>query len=166
MNFIEKYKIPENEDEESVERSLLSRGDPLQNPDHWILVRFIFAFTSDCSLTPEQHASPVQAHTCFDGVDLPLLGVAKLLDQSLPENDDWTDFDVYQYAMYRPVALFAEFGGLVRQLIVVLSNVLTSRQGLNGTAVARFSFRGFFFLSLTQYCRYTPMLSFTLRLQL
>ncbi|KAJ6534713.1 hypothetical protein B0H10DRAFT_1972366 [Mycena sp. CBHHK59/15] len=98
MNFIEKYKIPENEAEESVERSLLARGDPLQNPDHWIL-----------------HASPVQAHTCFDGVDLPLLGVAKLLDQSLPENDDWTDFDVYQYTMYRPVALFAEFGGLAVQ---------------------------------------------------
>ncbi|KAJ6556664.1 hypothetical protein B0H10DRAFT_1967607 [Mycena sp. CBHHK59/15] len=70
-------------------------GNPACNPDHW-----------------PDHVLPVQTHTCFDSVDLPLLGPAALLEQPVPEDDTCTDFDLYLYMMYRPITRFAEFGGL------------------------------------------------------
>ncbi|KAJ7882432.1 hypothetical protein B0H14DRAFT_2565413 [Mycena olivaceomarginata] len=71
--------------------------DPAHNPDHW-----------------SNHILPVRGHTCFDGVDLPLLGPSKLLKQPVPDDDDAsTDFNAYQYIMYRPATVFQEFGGII-----------------------------------------------------
>ncbi|KAJ7718217.1 hypothetical protein B0H14DRAFT_2643408 [Mycena olivaceomarginata] len=73
-----------------------NNADPAHNPDHW-----------------SNHILPVRGHTCFDGVDLPLLGPSKLLKQPVPDDDDTsTDFDAYQYIMYRPATVFQEFGGI------------------------------------------------------
>ncbi|KAJ7818068.1 hypothetical protein B0H14DRAFT_2601563 [Mycena olivaceomarginata] len=74
-----------------------NNADPAHNPDHW-----------------SNHILPVRGHTCFDGVDLPLLGPSKLLKQPVPNDDDAsTDFDAYQYIMYRPATVFQEFGGII-----------------------------------------------------
>lgn len=42
-----------------------------------------------------------------------------LLAQPTPDDDNApTDFDLYQYMMWRPFTKFAEFGGLVRPLAI------------------------------------------------
>ena len=64
-----------------------------------------------------QHVLPVQPHTCFNGVDLPLLGPAALLEQPLPQDDTCSNFDLYLYMSYRPLTRFSEFGGLVSSLL-------------------------------------------------
>ncbi|KAF7348819.1 hypothetical protein MVEN_01401900 [Mycena venus] len=72
-----------------------ARADPAQN-EHW-----------------PDFICPVRERTCFDGVDLPLIGVTKLLEQPIPgDSTTTTDFDLYQYIMYRPATKYAEFGGL------------------------------------------------------
>ncbi|KAF7335035.1 hypothetical protein MVEN_02253700 [Mycena venus] len=87
VNFIEKY--------ESKDLAPPESGDPVQNPDEW----------------PDK-ICPVIPHTCFDGVDCPLLPAQSLLAQPLPDDDTCTDFDLFQYLMYRPITRFAEFGGI------------------------------------------------------
>lgn len=53
-------------------------------------------------------------------MDLPLLGVVQLLQQPIPDDlTTATDFDLYQYMMYRHVTRFAEFGGSVHVLYTV-----------------------------------------------
>ncbi|KAJ6488698.1 hypothetical protein C8R47DRAFT_492859 [Mycena vitilis] len=74
----------------------LMKKDPVQNPETW-----------------PDFISQVQTHTCFDGADLPLRGMEFLLRQPIPEDNTATDFDLYQYMMYRPITQFAEFGGLM-----------------------------------------------------
>ncbi|KAJ7657955.1 hypothetical protein B0H17DRAFT_1145753 [Mycena rosella] len=56
----------------------------------------------------------VRIHSCFEQLDIPLLPIKALLDQPIPnDNTTYTDFDLYQYAMWRPFTKFAEFGGLL-----------------------------------------------------
>ncbi|KAJ7190603.1 hypothetical protein GGX14DRAFT_407851 [Mycena pura] len=72
MTFIEKYN------ERVVDHG---RGDPQQNPLSW-----------------PDFISPVKGHTCFNGVELPLLDVINLLEQPIPDDTTIsTDFDLYQY---------------------------------------------------------------------
>jgi hypothetical protein len=72
-----------------------------------------YTIVADANLL-SQFICPVREHTCFDGVDLPLLGVSKLLEQPIPDDfTTTTDFDLYQYIMYRPATKYAEFGGLI-----------------------------------------------------
>ncbi|KAJ7654845.1 hypothetical protein B0H17DRAFT_1146640 [Mycena rosella] len=55
----------------------------------------------------------VRIHSCFEQLDIPLLPIKALLDQPIPnDNTMYKDFDLYQYAMWRPFTKFAEFGGL------------------------------------------------------
>ncbi|KAJ7107453.1 hypothetical protein C8R44DRAFT_885466 [Mycena epipterygia] len=93
LNFLERHFL------ESPDTVL---GDPVQNPDGW-----------------PYHLSIAKVHTCFNGVDLPLHGVSMLLQQPLPADDSTsTDFDLYQYLMWRPTTRFAEFGGIVSVNII------------------------------------------------
>jgi hypothetical protein len=95
-------------------------ADPTENPDNWLDVsRLPFDALKDGAHTL-QFICPVKPHTCFDGVDCLLLGVRTLLQQPLPDDDMCTDFDLYQYILYRRVTRFAEFGGLVRDLSPIL----------------------------------------------
>ncbi|KAJ7114568.1 hypothetical protein C8R43DRAFT_961339 [Mycena crocata] len=71
-------------------------SNPQQNPENW-----------------PDYICPVKAHTCYNGVDFPLFGMPELLEQPLPDDDSCTDFDLYQYMMYRPVTRYSEFGGIV-----------------------------------------------------
>ncbi|KAJ7222139.1 hypothetical protein GGX14DRAFT_428153, partial [Mycena pura] len=87
MQFLERY---------SEWRPDAERGNPAINPDRW-----------------PDYISPPRGHTCFDGVDLPLIGVTTLLEQPIPDDDTAsTDFDLYQYIAYRPTTRYAEFGGI------------------------------------------------------
>ncbi|KAF8181751.1 hypothetical protein K438DRAFT_1976048 [Mycena galopus ATCC 62051] len=84
-------------------------GDPAHNPEHWA-----------------DHVLAVRGHTCFDGVDLPLLGPAKLLEEPIPPDNTSTDFDLYQYIMYRPTTICHEFGGI--QQLGRLSHAISKLQ--------------------------------------
>lgn len=57
----------------------------------------------------------VKPHTCFAGVDCPLVNMKSMLSQPFPADDEnvCTDFDLYQYLLCRPMSMFAEFGGMV-----------------------------------------------------
>ncbi|KAJ7096988.1 hypothetical protein C8R43DRAFT_1141600 [Mycena crocata] len=90
LNFLDKYS---SSDDAGPDPTL---ADPAQNPAHW-----------------PDNICPVKVHTCFNGVDVPLFGVSALLRQPLPDDNTSTDFDLYQYMMYRPVTKFSEFGGVV-----------------------------------------------------
>ncbi|KAF8161910.1 hypothetical protein K438DRAFT_1776196 [Mycena galopus ATCC 62051] len=66
----------------------IDKGDPEKNPDGWMGHVYQKAL--------------VQVHSCFDSVDLPLDNVIVLLEQPIPDDDSiCTDFDLYQYMMYR-----------------------------------------------------------------
>ncbi|KAJ6552907.1 hypothetical protein B0H19DRAFT_1155211 [Mycena capillaripes] len=72
-------------------------ADPGQNPEHW-----------------PSFICPVRQRSCFAGADLPLVHVTKLLKEPIPDDTTTsTDFDLYQYMMYRPMTRYAEFGGAV-----------------------------------------------------
>ncbi|KAF8146571.1 hypothetical protein K438DRAFT_1990477 [Mycena galopus ATCC 62051] len=79
----------------------IDKGDPEKNPDGWMGHVYQKAL--------------VQVHSCFDSVDLPLDNVIGLLEQPIPDDDSiCTNFDLYQYMMYRLTTRYLEFGGLVR----------------------------------------------------
>ncbi|KAJ7433202.1 hypothetical protein B0H11DRAFT_2376815 [Mycena galericulata] len=90
MTFVARFDTGEGNQER------MRMSSPLRNPESW-----------------PDYLYPVRAHTCFDGVDLPLHEIEDLLAQPLPVDNTCTDFDLYQYLMWRPVTRFAEFGGLV-----------------------------------------------------
>ncbi|KAJ7184075.1 hypothetical protein C8R46DRAFT_1208311 [Mycena filopes] len=89
MNFIPQFPLRDRVTDPS-------RGNPSVNPDSWV-----------------DYIAVVKPHTCFAGVDLPLVNLEGILQWPLPDDDSiCTDFDLYQYLLYRPQTRFAEFGGL------------------------------------------------------
>ncbi|KAJ6558921.1 hypothetical protein B0H10DRAFT_2446061, partial [Mycena sp. CBHHK59/15] len=87
MTFFERF----------LDTDIDTRGDPEQNPSRW-----------------PDHTCPIKQHRCFAGADLPLIGVSKLLEQPIPDDTtSSTDFDLYQYMMFRPTTRYAEFGGML-----------------------------------------------------
>ncbi|KAF8217972.1 hypothetical protein K438DRAFT_1952827 [Mycena galopus ATCC 62051] len=98
---IEMTFMPTLEGKRSAEASdEIDKGDPEKNPDGWMGHVYQKAL--------------VQVHSCFNSVDLPLDNVIGLLEQPIPDDDSiCTDFDLYQYMMYRPTTRYLKFGGLV-----------------------------------------------------
>ncbi|KAJ7652173.1 hypothetical protein DFH06DRAFT_1134694 [Mycena polygramma] len=79
-----------------------SRGDPEQHPTTWIDYGAV--------LPGRQAAHLLRASR------LPAPPIQSILRQPVPVDDSCTDFDLYQYLLYRPISLFAEFGGLGQSL--------------------------------------------------
>lgn len=57
MVFVEKYKFPTDSDEELEESSILTRGDPSQNPGNWIMVSIIASWVR-ITLLPQRSTPP------------------------------------------------------------------------------------------------------------
>ncbi|KAK7064866.1 hypothetical protein R3P38DRAFT_3250383 [Favolaschia claudopus] len=74
-----------------------AKADASQNSDHWL-----------------DYITPVLTRTCFDTVEIPLSIAVPLLKEELPNDlTTVTDFDGWQYILYRPYTKYAEFGGVL-----------------------------------------------------